>query len=176
MAAHLTHGPLSPVTRSIVVPLLDLYLYLYQTYICTSVRPIYVPLLGLYMYLCKIYICTCVRPIFVPLLDLYLYLCWAYICTCVRPIFLPVLGLYLYLRQAYLYGCSFDTWSREPRDQSYVYTLLILAYILPLATIVYCYIKIYFYTRYTPHLIKCLKVFQFGTQLNFVFFSRQIEL
>jgi hypothetical protein len=46
-----------------------------------------------------------------------------------------------------LFGCSFDTWSREPRDQSYVYTLIILAYLLPLSIIVYCYTKIYFYTR-----------------------------
>jgi hypothetical protein len=32
-----------------------------------------------------------------------------------------------------------------------VYALLVLAYLLPLVIIVYCYIKIYFYTRYLEH-------------------------
>ncbi|XP_023340528.1 opsin, ultraviolet-sensitive [Eurytemora carolleeae] len=59
----------------------------------------------------------------------------------------PLLGINSYVAEGYLYGCSFNTWATDVEDIAYIYILIVLAYVIPMLIIFYCYIKIYFHTR-----------------------------
>ena len=54
-----------------------------------------------------------------------------------------------YFPQAYFLGCSFDTWTRDPVHQSYVFLLVAVGFVLPLVTIVLSYVGIYNVARTT---------------------------
>ena len=65
----------------------------------------------------------------------------------------------LFLFQAYLIGCSFDSFSSSWKDRTYVFTLLIIAWVVPLVIIFLTHLSILHHVRSANIRNLCIKKF-----------------
>ena len=57
------------------------------------------------------------------------------------------LNVFFFLSQAYLAGCSFDAFSTSWQSRSYIVTLVVVAWFLPMTCLCACYFRIFYSVR-----------------------------